>query len=100
MMNQREKTRGQRYAVIFGILTVALYIVLSTIFSVSLYRIVVSQTARIQSLETVAGELAARVNNLENGFTAQKFDGKSVGEADHRVSEEKSKRLKTKVSWF
>lgn len=63
---------------------------------VSLYRIVISQTARIQSLETVAGTLAARVYKLESSFTAQKSHGRSAGETEG-VLEEKSKQLKTKV---
>lgn len=96
IMDQREKTRGHRCAANFGIAIAVLYIVLTTICMVSLYRIVISQTARIQSLETVAGTLAARVYKLESSFTAQKSHGRSAGETEG-VLEEKSKQLKTKV---
>lgn len=95
-MDQRGKTRGHRCAANFGIAIAVLYIVLTTICMVSLYRIVISQTARIQSLETVAGTLAARVYKLESSFTAQKSHGRSAGETEG-VLEEKSKQLKTKV---
>lgn len=98
-MIQHEKTRGQRHAVNFGIVIAALYTIFATIFMVTLYRLAVAQTVRIQSLETVAGELAARVRRLENSFTAQKTGFKSVGETGH-VLEEKSTRLKTKVGYF
>lgn len=97
MMDQREKTRGQRYAVYVGIIVAVLYIVFVTISMVALYRLAVSQTARIQSLETVASELTARVLKLESSFTAQASDEKSVGETV-RGLDENSKRLKTKVS--
>ncbi|CAH3195754.1 unnamed protein product [Porites evermanni] len=96
-MDQREKTRGHRCAANFGIAIAVLYIVLTTICMVSLYRIVISQTARIQSLETVAGTLAARVYKLEGSFTAQKSHGRSAGETEG-VLEEKSKQLKTKLA--
>lgn len=99
MTIQREKTRGQRYAAIFGIVIAALYTILATIFMVTLYRLSIAQTAEIESLGTVASELAARVRKLENGFTAQKTDQNSVG-GTNRVLEENSKRLKTKVSCF
>lgn len=95
-MDQRGKTRGHRCAANFGIAIAVLYIVLTTICMVSLYRIVISQTARIQSLETVAGTLAARVYKLESSFTAQKSHERSAGETEG-VLEEKSKQLKTKV---
>ena len=94
-MDQREKTRGHRCAANFGIAIAVLYIVLTTSCMVSLYRIVISQTARVQSLETVAGTLAARVYKLESSFTAQKSHGKSAGETEGVL--EKSKQLKTKV---
>ena len=98
-MDQREKTRVHRYAVNFGIAIAALYTIIVTILMVTLYRLAVTQTAKIQSLETVTSQLVSRVNKLENSFTAQKSDQNSVGETE-RVLEEKSERLKTKVSCF
>lgn len=38
---------------------------------VTLYRLVLTQTARIQTLETVASELAARVYKLERSLTTK-----------------------------
>lgn len=98
-MDQRGKTCVRRTFTNFAILTAALYIIIVTILVVNLHRLVVAQFARIQTLETVADKLAARVDKLENSFTAQKTDEKSVGETD-RVLEEKSTRLKNKVSCF
>lgn len=98
-MDQHKKTCARRTLINFGILTAALYIIIVTFFVVNLHRLAVSQSARLQTLETVAGELAARVDKLENSFTAQTTDEKSVGETD-RVMEGKSTRLKNKVSCF
>lgn len=98
-MDQRRKTCARRTFINFAILTAALYIIIMTFLVVNLHRLVVSQFARIQTLETVADTLAARVDKLENSFTAQKTDDKSVGETDG-VLEEKSARLKNKVSCF
>ena len=98
-MDQREKTRVHRYAVNFGIVIAALYTIIVTILMVTLYRLAVTQTAKIQSLETVTSQLVARVHKLENSFTAQKSNQNSVGETE-RVLEGKSERLKTKVSCF
>ena len=97
-MDQRGKTCARRTFINFAILTAALYIIIVTFFVANLHRLVVSQFARIQTLETVAEKLAARVDKLENSFTAQKTDEKSVGETD-RVLEGKSARLKNKVSY-
>lgn len=98
-MDQRNKTCARRTLINFGILTAALYIIIVTFFVVNLNRLVVWQSARIQTLETVTDELAARVDKLQNSFAAQKTDEKSVGETD-RVLEGKSARLKNKVSCF
>ena len=98
-MDQRGKTCARRTLTNFAILTAALYIIIVTSLVINLHRLVVSQFARIQTLETVADKLAARVDKLENSFTAQKTDEKSVGESDG-VLEEKSARLKNKVSFF
>ncbi|KAJ7392570.1 hypothetical protein OS493_010217 [Desmophyllum pertusum] len=96
-MDQHKKTCARRTLINFGILTAALYIIIVTFFVVNLHRLAVSQSARLQTLETVAGELAARVDKLENSFTAQTTDEKSVGETD-RVMEGKSTRLKNKLA--
>ena len=98
-MDQRGKTCARRTFINFAILTAALYIIIVTFLVANLHRIVVSQFARIQTLETVADRLAARVDKLENSFTAQTTDEKSVGETDG-VLEEKSARLKDKVCCF
>ncbi|XP_020603222.1 macrophage receptor MARCO-like isoform X3 [Orbicella faveolata] len=96
-MDQRRKTCARRTFTNFAILTAALYIIIVTVLVVNLHRLVVSQFARIQTLETVADKLAARVDKLENSFTAQKTDEESVGETDG-VLEEKSARLKNKLA--
>ena len=98
-MDQQGKTCARRTFTNFAILTAALYIIIVTSLVVNLHRLVASQFERIQTLETVADKLAARVDKLENSFTAQKTDQKSVGETDG-VLEEKSARLKKKVSCF
>lgn len=91
-MNQHEHTRGRRFAKNFGLAMAALYIALTTAFMVTLYRVVALQTVRIQSLETVTGELKARVQVLENRSTAPISQQASVGE-----TEEKSKLHKNKL---
>ena len=65
---------------------------------VTLYGLVVIQTDRIHTLETVAGELAARVHKLENRFTAQGTDEKTTRKTD-RVVQEKAMYLRNKVSF-
>ena len=98
-MDQRGKSCARRTFTNFAIFMAALYIVIVTFLVVNLHSVVVSQFARIQTLETVADKLAARVDKLENSFTAQTTDEKSVGETDG-VLEEKSARLKDKVCCF
>ena len=99
-MDQRGKNCARRTLINFGILAAALYIIIVTVFVVNLYRLVVSQSARIQTLETVADELAVRVDKMElNGFTAQGTEKTPVGETE-RDLEEKSARLKNKVGCF
>lgn len=98
-MDQRGKACARRTLINFGMLTAALYIIIVTFFVVNLHRLVVSQSARIQTLESVTDELAARVDKLENSFTAQRTDQEPVGETG-RVLEGKSARLKNKVSCF
>ncbi|XP_068685142.1 collagen alpha-1(XVII) chain-like isoform X3 [Montipora foliosa] len=92
-MNQQGKTRARLYAENFGIAMAALYIILTTVFMVTLYRVAVAQTAQIHSLESVTGELADRVRMLENSFTAQTSRQESVGE-----TEEKFKRPNDKLA--
>ena len=98
-MDQRGKNCARRTFINFGILTAALYIIIVTFFVVNLHRLVVSQSTRIQTLETVADELAARVDKLENSITAQGTEKTPVGE-NERDLEEKSARLKNKVGCF
>lgn len=98
-MDQRGKNCARRTLINFGILTAALYIIFVTFFVVNLHRLVVSQSERIQTLETVADELAVRVDKMENGFTAQTTEKTPVGETE-RDLEEKSTRLKSKVGCF
>lgn len=71
----------------FAILTAAIYVTLVTLLMMTLYRVVVMQTARIQTLETVASELAERVYRLEKSFKAQGFDEKTVSKTDRALQE-------------
>ena len=96
-MDQRQKTYARRIFINLAIVIAVLYIITLTFFVVHQHRLAVLQSDRMQRLETVAGELAARVEKMENnGFTAQKTDRNSVGETN-RVMEGKSARLKSKV---
>ena len=98
-MEQYDKSRAQRSVMFFGIVVVTMYVICVTAFMVILCRLTVEQSMRIQALETVTGELTARVDILQNKFTAQSTNKKSVGEAD-RLFADKSFKTKTKVSLF
>ena len=54
------------------ILIIAIYFAVTIGFMLTLYRLVVIQTAQMQTLETVASNLAARIHKLEISCTKQK----------------------------
>lgn len=89
-MDQQKKSNARRVFLNIVIVLAVLYIIIVTFFVVHQHQLAVLQSDIVRRLE-------ARVEKLENsGFTAQKTDRNSVGEAD-RVMEGKSARLKTKV---
>lgn len=89
-MEKRDNSRVRSNLISFVVLIAAIYVILITIFVVTLYRLTVTQSAKIQTLEAVAAELAARVDKLETSFTAQRSDETSVGDTD-REGQEKTK---------
>lgn len=90
-MDQQKKSNARRVFLNIAIVLAVLYIIIVTFFVVHQHQLAVLQSDIVRRLE-------ARVEKLENsGFTAQKTDRNSVGEAD-RVMEGKSARLKTKLA--
>ena len=97
-MEQRDHSRTRSNLISFVVLMAALYVILVTVFIATLYHFTVRQSARIRTLELIAGDLAARVHKLETSFTAQGPDEKPVGETNREVQETTEKRLKNKVT--
>ncbi|XP_068732460.1 ectodysplasin-A-like isoform X2 [Montipora capricornis] len=72
-MDSSDKPRARSCNLIsFAILTSLVYGVLVTVVMLTLYRLVVMQTARIQTLEAAASNLEARIQNLEASFSAKR----------------------------
>ena len=68
------------------ILMTAIYVILVSVFMVTLYCLVLTQTTRIQTLEAKTIELSARVYKLEISLTdIKKSEAKSVSETDRVV---------------
>lgn len=77
-MDKPVKPRGRCCNLIsLAILIVAIYFAVTIGFMLTLYRLVVIQTAQMQTLETVASDFAARIHKLETSFTKQKTVRKS-----------------------
>ena len=70
-MEKRVHSRARNNLISFGVLVAAIYVILNTAFIATLYRFTVKQAARIQTLEAIADELAARVYEVETRFKAQ-----------------------------
>lgn len=97
-MEKREHSRARSNLISFVVLVAAIYVILVTVFIATLYHFTVRQSARIRTLETIAGDLAARVHKLEASFTAQGSGEKSVGETNQELQKTTEKHLRNKVS--
>lgn len=97
-MEKRDHSRARRNLISFVVLVVAIYVILVTVFIATLYRFTVKQSARIQTLETIADDLAARVYKLETRFTAQGTQESEEGGTNQERQERTEKRLKNKVT--
>ena len=86
-MEKHDKPTAYRTVMFFGIVVVTMYVICVTVFMVILCRLTVEQSIRIQALETVTGELTARVDILQNKFTAQPTNKNSVGGAAELLKE-------------
>lgn len=85
-MDRKEKPRARCCNLIsLAILMAAIFVVLVTAFMFTVNRSVVMQTARIQTLETVVSDLAARLRKLEASFTAQRSDEETASKTDRNV---------------
>lgn len=58
----------------FAILTSLIYCILVTVFMLTLYRVVMMQTAKIQTLQAATSNLEARVRKLETSLSAEKSE--------------------------
>lgn len=58
----------------FAILTSLIYCILVTVFMLTLYRVVVIQTAKIQTLQAATSNLEARVRKLETSLSAERSE--------------------------
>lgn len=99
-MEKRGHSRARSNLISFVVLIAAIYVILVTVFIATLYHFTVSQSARIQTLESIAGDLAARVHKLEKSLTAQENqenDENPVGETNQDAKETTEKRLRNKV---
>ncbi|KAL9963484.1 hypothetical protein ACROYT_G026995 [Oculina patagonica] len=94
-MEKRGHSRARSNLISFVVLIAAIYVILVTVFIATLYHFTVWQSARIQTLESIADDLAARVYKLETRLTAQENqenDEKPVGEMNQDVKETTEKR--------
>ncbi|XP_068732463.1 complement C1q subcomponent subunit C-like [Montipora capricornis] len=82
-MDSSDKPRARSCNLIsFAILTSLVYGVLVTVVMLTLYRLVVMQTARIQTLEAAASNLEARIQNLEASFSAKRSEKAETAEGN------------------
>ena len=82
-MDSSDKPRARSCNLIsFAILTSLIYGVLVTVVMLTLYRLVVMQTARIQTLEAAASNLEARIQNLEASFSAKRSEKAETAEGN------------------
>lgn len=86
-MEQGSKPRVRCFTWIsLVILMTAIYVILVSVFMVTLYCLVLTQTTRIQTLEAKTIELSARVYKLEISLTdIKRSEAKSVSETDRVV---------------
>lgn len=86
-MEQGSKPRVRYFSWIsLVILMTAIYVILVSVFMVTLYCLVLTQTTRIQTLEAKTIELSARVYKLEISLTdIKRSEAKSVSETDRVV---------------
>ena len=80
------------------VLGAAIYVILVTGFIATLYHFTVKQAVKIQTLEAIADDLAARVYKLETKFTAQGTQESDQGGNDRERPERTEKRLTNKVT--
>ncbi|XP_067040886.1 ectodysplasin-A-like isoform X2 [Acropora muricata] len=74
-MDSSKKTRVRSCNwITFAILTSLIYCILVTVFMLTLYRVVVIQTAKIQTLQAVTSNLEARVRKLETSLSAERSE--------------------------
>ena len=85
-MDRNEKPRARCCNLIsWAILTAVIFVILVTAFMFTVDRLVAMQTARIQTLETVASDLGARLRKLEASFKEQRSDEETVIKTDRNV---------------
>ena len=100
-MEKRDHSRARSNLISFVVLVAAIYVILVTVFIATLYRFTVKQSARIQTLEAIADDLAARVYKLETRFTAQGTEENDEGGTDQKrqdTEERTEKRARNKVT--
>jgi len=95
-MEKRDHSPARNNLILFVVLAAAIYVILVTVFIATLYRFTVKQSAKIQTLEAIADDLAARVYKLETRFTAQATEENDEGGTDHEHQEAIEKRRRNK----
>ena len=98
-MEKRDHSRARSNLISFVVLVAAIYVILVTAFIATLYRFTAKQSARIQTLEAIADDLATRVYELETRFTAQETEENEEGGSDRKQEETTEKRLRNKVTY-
>lgn len=97
-MEKRDHSRARSNLILFVVLAAVIYVILVTVFIATLYRFTVKQSAKIQTLEAIADDLAARVYKLETRFTAQATEENDEGGTDQKHQEAIEMRRRNKVS--
>ena len=97
-MEKRVHSRARSNFISFVVLLAAIYVILVTGFIATLYRFTVMQADKIQTLEAIADDLAARVYKLESRFKAQGTQESYQGGSDGERQERTEKRLTNKVT--
>ena len=97
-MEKRDPSRARSTLITFVVLAAVICVILFTVCIATLYRFTVKQSARIQTLEAIADDLAARVYKLETRFTAQRTEENAAGGTDRERQETTEKRLRNKVT--
>ena len=97
-MEKRVDSRARSTFISFVVLGAAIYVILVTCFIATLYRFTVMQVNKIQTLEAIADDLAARVYKLETRLTAQGTQESDQGGNDRGRQERTEKPLTNKVT--